>query len=468
MCPDKMKTFLLIISCFACLTSWGTGPEKRPPDVVFIVIDTLRRDHVSCYNYNRPTTPELDKVAGEGARFDQAIAASSWTLPSVMSIFTSLPSSEHKLVDLVYCLPSALTTLAAEFKKAGYATAGVTANPFTSGKFGFSRGFDFYDDLTVIQWGGDLLLGAEDPRQLRPQTAPPSSDRVNQVAVSWVKKRNRDQPVFLFLHYLDPHDDYIPPSPYNRQFIDPAYDGKCSGFGIRSLVIPSLLPRDKQQLIGLYDGEIRFTDECIGQLMGYLRASGLYDHAITVIVADHGEEFWDHGGMIHGHSLYDELIRVPLIIRYPGKITSGMVVKGQVSHLDIMPTVLDLAGLPIPAQCQGKSLLSVIEGRGTLPVGRPAYMESFCLGKKLRGVRTSSQKIVEQLHDNRTLMFDLLGDPLEQHNLFGTERAGEFAELNRQFGAWKQAVATQTNSPVEQAELSPRLRRQLQSMGYAH
>jgi arylsulfatase A-like enzyme len=463
-----MKVYIQLLVSFACLAVWGAEPEERPPNVILIVVDTLRRDHVSCYNYGRPTTPELDKVASEGVRFDQAIASSSWTLPSVMSIFTSLPPSVHKLVDQAYTLPSAFTTLAMELKKAGYATAGITANPITSSKFGFGRGFDFYDDLTVIQWGGDPLLGSENLNPLRPKTAPPSSDRINQVAVSWVKKHNREKPGFLFLHYLDPHDDYTPPSPYNRQFTDPAYDGKCFGFNIRSIVIPNLLPQDKQQIVGLYDGEIRFTDECIGQLMGYLAASGLSDNAITVIVADHGEEFWDHGGMIHGHTLFDELVRVPLIIRYPGKITAGMVVKGQVSHLDIMPTVLDLAGLPIPAQCQGQSMRPFIEGRSALPCGRPAYMESFCVGKNLRGVRTQSQKIVEQLHDNRTLMFDLAGDPLEQHNLFGTERAREFAELGVQFGVWKQAAAAQTNAPAEKADLSPRLRRQLQSMGYAH
>jgi arylsulfatase A-like enzyme len=465
---NRIGLFLLLIVCFGILSAWGGKPEDRPPNVIFIVIDTLRRDHVGCYNYERPTTPELDKIAGEGVRCNQAIAASSWTLPSVMSIFTSLPPSLHKLVDPACRLPSAFTTLAAELKKAGYATAAITSNPLTSSKFGFSRGFDFYDDITVIHQVGDLFLGAEDFRHVRPKSAPPTSDRINQVALSWLKKHNRDKPFFLFLLYLDPHDDYTPPPPYDGQFTDSDYEGKYSGMGTRNLVVPNLSPEDKRQIIGLYDGEIRFTDHYIGRIMEHLKVSGLCDNAITVVVADHGEEFWDHGGMFHGHTLYEELVRVPLIIRYPGRIPAGLVVKEQVSHLDIMPTILDMAGLPIPAQCQGQSLRPSLEGRSKLPSGRPAYMETFCAGKNLRGVRTPSQKIVEQLHDNRTLMFDLVGDPFEQHNLFGTERAREFVELGAEFGLWKQAVAAQTNAPVEQAELPPPLLRKLQSMGYAH
>lgn len=465
---DKIRFFVLLVECLVCLSAWGTQPVDRPPNVIFIVIDTLRRDHVGCYNYERPTTPELDKIAGEGVRCDQAIAASSWTLPSVMSIFTSLPPSLHKLVDSAYRLPATFTTLASEFKKAGYQTAGITSNPITSSRFGFGRGFEFYDDITVIYRVDDLFLGAVDPRQSRPSGFNPASDRVNQLALKWFDKRIRDKPLFLFLLYLDPHDDYTPPPPYDRQFTDSGYIGKCSRMGARHLVVPNLSPEDKRQIIGLYDGEIRFTDDYIGRIMERLKASGVCDNAITVVVADHGEEFWDHGGMFHGHSLYEELVRVPLIIRYPGRIPAGKVIKEQVSQLDIMPTILDMAGLPIPAQCQGRSLRPVLTGQSEISKGRPAYMETFCAGKNLRGIRTPSQKIVEQLHDNRTLMFDLVGDPLEQHNLFGTARAREFLELNTQFGAWKQAVAMHTNATAEQAELPPHLLRQLQTMGYAH
>jgi arylsulfatase A-like enzyme len=462
----KKCLWLVAWSCLVFGASPEAGAETRLPNIIFIVVDSLRRDHVGCYNYDRPTTPAIDRIAAGGARCDQAVSSSNWTLSSVMSLFTSLPPAMHRLLEANCRLPSSFTTLAAELRKAGYETEGITSNPLTSGKFGFSRGFGFYDDFSVIYKVDDLVLGnSRGPMWARREA--PTSEAVNQIALMRLNKDRNDSPLFLFLLYLDPHFDYTPPPPYDRQFTDPAYDGRQTGMDIRDMVPEVLSAADRRHLVALYDGEIRYTDDCIGALLEHLQSANLGENTITIVTSDHGEEFWEHGGMRHGHTLYDELVRVPLVIRYPGKIRGGTVVREQVSHLDIMPTVLDLAGLPIPAQCQGRSIRPLLEGRAGSWVDRPAYMESTADNKRLRGARTPSQKIVEQVALEKTHLFDLAADPGEQNDLSAPGRTEGFSELTSRFASWKRGMESCARVTAEPAEVSPRLRRQLQTMGYA-
>lgn len=444
------------------------GGEKKP-NIVFIVIDTLRWDHMGCYGYKRATTPTLDRIAAEGARFEYAIASSSWTMPCVMSMFTSVPPSRHGVTSSSRSLDDIFTTLAVELKKGGYQTAGITSNPLTHGKFGYSRGFDIYDDSTII-FNVSLDFFEDKGNPLRGIHNAPSSDEVTRQARSWLnEKRRSDRPFFLHLLYFDPHYDYMPPSPYDEMFTQATYQGDQTGAGITSLEGKKLSKEDQEHIIGLYDGEIRYADDYIGKLMEDLKKTGLYDDTVIVITGDHGDEFWDHGGVAHGHTLYDELIRIPLIVRYPKLIKGGAVLRKQAAHIDLMPTLLDIAGLPIPAQCQGRSLRSLLEGRPGGFSEQPAFSEVE-IHSEMKSIRSPTQKIVERNNGLVKDMYSLFDDPKEQQDLSRTKRAQEFEPLNREFQAWKKtmAVGTKAARTVAPSDLDPRLLQQLRSLGYIH
>ena len=444
----------------------GRAAAADKPNILFIVVETLRRDHVGCYGYRRATTPTLDRMASEGARFDQAIGTASWTIPTVMSMFTSLPPEVHGVVSHACCLADGATTLAAELRRAGYQTAGITSTPSTNGKFGFDRGFEFYDDYTIVLDAGlDLAGDGEPPKAISER---PTGEQLTRLAVAWLSgKRDRAKPFFLHLFYFDPHYDYLPPPPYDRMFVDPGNRSAQTGRGIRQLKDRPLAPEDREKVVGLYDGEVRYTDDQIGLVLEELGAQGLMDKTVVVIGGDHGDEFWDHGGTTHGHTLYDELVRVPLLVRYPERIGAGTVVREQVSHIDVMPTVLELAGVPVPAQCMGRSLVPPLEGRTKGFGDRPAFMSTRA-DALLDGARTPTQKIVEAVGWGRTAMYALSEDPREKHDLSGTDRAAEFNGLRAKLDEWRKQAAvrgSQARKP-RGPQLDPELIRQLRSLGY--
>ena len=307
--------------------------------------------------------------------FDQAIAPSSWTMPSLAGLFTSAPGAVHGVREATNCLSRQVTTLTGELRANGYQTAGIMSNPMLHRDFGFGVGFDYYDDYTV-RFGADLLDSGK-----RPATANDAvtGDAVTRLALGWLKeKRDKGKPFFLYAFYFDPHYDYIPPPPYDRMFTDPDYHGAQRGRGIEVLRTNSaaLTEEDRKNIVALYDGEIRSTDEQIGKLLEALKADGLLDETIVVVTGDHGEEFWERGSIGHGRTLYEEVIRVPLIIRHPGLVKKPAVIREQVSLIDVMPTLFDALHVPIPAQCTGKSLLPLIAGDSREFKERPLFVET--------------------------------------------------------------------------------------------
>ena len=452
---------LLIAFALACRPAYAASPN-----VLLIVVESLRYDHLSGNGYSRPTTPCLDRLAAEGAAFRLAFAASNWTMPSVMSLHTSTPPAVHGLTASNRRLTQGLATLAGAFRQAGYATAGIVSNPLLNGKFGFARGFDLYDDFTIVnEVGVDFVEGDTVQPTLHQRDV---SDQVTRQARNWLRRRDPSRPFFLFVFYFDPHYDYTPLPAYAAMFSDPDYNGAQDGKGITALQGKPLTASDKAQLMALYDAEIRYTDEHIGALLQAVDTAGLRDRTITVVTADHGEEFWDHGGVAHGHTLYDELVHVPWIIRYPPRIPAGAVVGVQVTHLDLMPTLLDLAGLPVPAQCEGHSLVSVAEGKAPAADAPPAFFASQARGR-VAGARTPALKLVEREGAPNPEMYAVRDDPQERTNLYGTAREQEFAALNREFQQWKERMTLAANSakPEPPIKLDAQLVRQLRSLGYA-
>jgi arylsulfatase A-like enzyme len=387
---------------------WGTPAltttEQDAPLVVLYLVDTLRADHTTPYGYTRDTTPELLSFSRDAVLFENPIVTASWTKPSVASIFTSLLPGRHRAVQLRDSLEPGLVTLAELLSAKGYATGAAIANSviYSDGTH-FDQGFDFFAGL---HGEGD-----------RPSKLVDAA-KVVDTALEWVDAR-RGLPTFLYVHTMDPHVPYAPPAPFNRMFephpieghpgVDPRTDYKE--------------PLDRERLIAQYDGSIAYGDREFGRLVRELKARDLYDRALVIFMADHGEEFQDHGQWLHGRSVFDELIRVPLIVKWPGGRDAGRRVTQQVQSVDILPTILRNEGLEVPPSpvISGRPLQEVLEGETPT---RPAVSEISHRGIVAHGMRTDRDKYVRSFSPQEyEAYFDLTQDPREQHNRI--ESAGE-------------------------------------------
>ena len=383
---------------------WG-GPaivtDTRAPLVIVYLVDTLRADHTGPYGYARDTTPELDRFAQDAVVFDQAIASASWTKPSVASLLTSLPPGRHRAVQLRDRLDDAVLTLPEMLQAKGYATGAVIANSVIYLKeANFQQGFDYFEGLH-----------GEEGRPSKIVEAAPLVDR----ALAFLDAR-RGLPTFLYVHTMDPHVPYTPPAPFDRRYEPHPTEGH-PGQDPRTDYHE---PLDRERLIAQYDGEIAYGDHELGRFLRELRARGLYDDALVVFLADHGEEFLDHGQWLHGRSVFDELVRVPLLVKWPGRRGAGQRVAGQVQVVDVLPTVLQSLGLPLPPAeaIVGRPLLTGATGTES---EREALSEISHRGIVAFGLRTSADKYVRRFSpESDELYFDLAKDPREQTSAFGT------------------------------------------------
>jgi arylsulfatase len=354
----------------------GQGPvalpgPSAPPSVVLVLIDALRADRLGAYGHDRPTSPEMDRLAARGVRFAHVSAPSSWTPPSMASILTSLTVGRHGLVEKGQGLPPDLTRLPARLRDAGYRTAAFTTNPWLKPSFGFSDGFDEYFDLDRLGLARRLLgvqlknwvLERAGRIRIPPELVPEAAE-VTQRGLRWMSE-NGDRPFFLYLHYMDVHSPYDAVAPFHGRF--------CSGHetGVPDHILEADFRRGRyagdeavlDHVKELYDEEILATDASIGRLADGMREMGLDASTLLIITADHGEEFYEHGGVMHGRTLYQEVVEVPLIAVAPAR--AGLppaIVEERVSTLDIFPTVLEMAGLPVPGGIAGLSLAGRLGG----------------------------------------------------------------------------------------------------------
>lgn len=389
------------------------------PNVVLVSIDTLRPDHLGCYGYSRATSPNIDRLAAEGARFQTVVSSAPWTLPAHTAMFTGLADSVHKVLDTTDRLAPSRYTLAERLKDVGYQTAGFFSGPYLHPVFGLSQGFDSYTDCTSY---ADLNKSTAEKIGMvegKPIWDKMHADITNPHVVASVKEwlgTKPQAPFFLFIHMWDVHFDFIPPPPYDKMF-DPDYDGDITGenFFFNPRVVATMPKRDLEHLIALYDGEIAWTDHCLGEILDDLRQRGLYDNSIIVITADHGTAFFEHGLKAHRNALYDEVIRIPLIIRAPGRVPAGAVVSTQARTIDILPTIIDLLELP-SAQVMGQSLKPALSG-ATLARDDAAVSELYSMGMRMRSYRRTDRKLIQDEAANQSVAFDLGADPQELHPL---------------------------------------------------
>lgn len=446
---SRIAVVLLLVVLAFRLTTWiGVRLNSHEGfNVVIIGVDTLRADHTGCYGYRRATSPAIDLIADEGLLFERAFATTSWTLPSFHSIMTSLYPSSHGVVGPNRRLDRSPVTIAEILKDNGYRTAGFISGPFLKAIYGFAQGFDVYEES--VSSASHIACDADI-----------TSPGLNEQVLRWLRKNSEDR-FFLFIHYWDPHNDYIPPAPYDRMF-DPYYEGAMDGTDIRwgPKVSIETDRRDVEHIVALYDGEIAWTDNHIGEVMAALGSLGLDDDTIIVVVSDHGEEFLEHGGKLHGMTLYNEVIHVPLVFRVPG-MSGHLTFQTAVSLLDVMPTVLDILDIDVPTPVHGRSLLPVIRGERPAEESRKIYSE---LGTHLAALMRGRWKLLYDADFERFELYDLVADYGETRNLAGADSAA-FTELAGILSEWLRAKRSESHIGPN-VLMDDKTTRQLKALGY--
>jgi arylsulfatase A-like enzyme len=372
--------------------------EARADSAIVVLIDTLRASKLRIYEpRSRVETPALDQFAREAAVFEHAQSPENWTKPSVASILTSLTPTTHNTKEQSSMLPASALMVSEVFQEAGFATASFIANGYVSDRFGFKQGWDHYTNYI---------------REERNTEARNVFDE----AMAWIE-RHKDERFFAYVHTIDPHVPYDPPADILRMYDPDEYSGPISprrtGLQLEDVKRGrlTLTPRDVRRLEALHDGEITYHDRHFARFIERLRELGLYDRIVMVVTADHGEEFNEHGSFGHGHSVYQELLHVPLIVRWNGVIAPRRIAP-TVSTLDIAPTLLEATGLPIPDVFEGRSLLST--ARGVLRPG-PAVAFSDKLDDR-RVATAAGYKLI--VRGNLTWsFFDLRRDPDERQQI---------------------------------------------------
>ncbi len=427
------------------LRAWRPTPA-RPPNVVLVSIDTLRADHLSAYGRGAETSPTIDAVARAGVRFANAYSTSSWTAPAVVSMLTATLPSQHGVIHGVErsgalfgqeTIPEDIPVVAEILRQRGYQTFGVTANVHLDGDFGFARGFDRYDQIGFVD-----------------------ADRVLETVRTWKATRRADRPYFAWVHFLDPHEPYEPREPWLTQFLGgrPRHAELDRTTPVRKLETMPLTDDALAYLEALYDSEIRHTDEHVKALFAEL---GVTDDDLVIVVSDHGEEFRDHGSFGHGQTLYEDNVRVPLVVRFPDRRFAGRVVDVPVSIMDVLPTIADVTGAAAPAQLAGRSLLGAV--RGGAPEPRAIVLHLARRGIRLRAIVADGWKlIVDPRTPESARLFDLRADPGEttDHVASEPERADQ---LRRTLVA---AIGTDDAPPGTRHAVSPEQLRALKALGY--
>ena len=334
----------------------GSDTAGKSPNVLVIVLDTTRAEYFSCYGHDVPTTPHLDQLAAEGIRFDQTIATDNWTLPSHASLFTGLYPSECQATSITNHLPEHNLTLAERLKQAGYWTGAVVHNAWISQERGFSQGFDDF----VEMWRQENRP-AGDSRGLTGEQK--GVDRAIQWIDDWHSGRSSGsgQPFLLFANFNIAHLPYTPPASVRERFLPSAVADE--GRVRRMMQVVGMWPhlagrlvlddQDFEVLARLYEAELSRADDYVGQLMAALEERSLTDDTLVIVTSDHGENLGDHGMIDHLLSMYDSTLRIPMIMRLPGRIPPGTVSPDLASLVDVAPTVTHLCGLSSDDQATG-------------------------------------------------------------------------------------------------------------------
>ncbi len=433
----------------------GAPTDRQRPNILVYLVDTLRADHLGCYGYERPTSPRLDAFAEEAMLFENSQAQTPWTRASVASMLTGMWPQSHGTNGDDDALSEEAVTLAESLGAVGYRTVAITGNGNAARVAGFAQGFDYFKYL----------------RNLRPDDPLATSADLNEAVFAWLDDNaEQQQPFLLWVHTIDPHAPYDPPEPFRSTFAAQVVDPQLGSIatiqklnGQKESVSPQIIA----DLRALYDAEIAANDASFGALLDDLERRGLYEDLVVVFLSDHGEEFYDHGGWTHGKTLHSEMLDTPLLFRLPGA-TGGQRSTNIVQHVDLMPTLLEVAGAPRPEAVQGRSFLPLVlapqaaqwvdQGMGFLDLrGRRGH--SFIDGQwKLIQYEAAEVEGFPELYDRRQ-------DRLETTNLapMEPEQARFLAALRRRLEARLEAGLGP--AMVDQAERA-KVEAELRALGY--
>ncbi|MCQ9206269.1 MAG: sulfatase-like hydrolase/transferase [Omnitrophica bacterium] len=417
-----LVAFVALLNLVIAVDAGVNAPKG--PNVIILLSDSLRRDHMGLYGYGRDTTPNIDRFAKDCVVFKNAISQCSWTSPAVASLFTSLYSSVHGVIShrerKADCLNHKLVTIAEALKEKGFQTAAFIASPQICKGLLWDQGFDKFKRIATM----DVFLNAK-----------PRASELNRLSLEWIAK-NKGKPFFVYIHYMDTHYPYIPPQPYDSAFKSDvtrkmntkeasAMHGVSGKDGQSS---------DLSYYIDKYDGEILYMDHMIGQFLGELKRYGLADNTVIVVTSDHGEGFFEHGFCGHGHTLYNEEIDIPLIIKVPESIGLKGAVYRKVGLIDILPSIMHVIGSKFSYyDINGINILD--SSVDTVPKNRAIFSE---LDHKitLRAIKKFNYKAIYAPSEEKVELYDFENDPRETDNI--VESYSEKSdELQEEIDAWQ-------------------------------
>jgi choline-sulfatase len=431
-------------------------------NVVVLLIDTMRADFLRTNNEKtKVKTPVLEQLAKEGVVFDAAQSPENWTKPSVASVLTGLYPMTHGTKQSESRLSDSALMVSEVLKGAGFATGTFLANGYVSDKFGFKQGWDHYTNY--IRENKSTL-----------------AENVFKDAGDWVEKQ-KDKRFFAYIQTIDPHVPYDPPAEFLKLYDAGDYTGP-----VRPRLTPQQLEdakaspakitfsaRDREYLVSLYNGEVSYHDHHLGTFIERLKKLGLYDQTVFVIVSDHGEEFYDHSSYGHGHSVYQELLHVPFIVRWPGVVPAARHIEETVSTVDVSPTILSAVGVPVPDVMEGHD--RVAHMRGEVPTGPAVAFSDFLDDRRV--IRAGRWKLI--LRGLNVTLFDLQTDPSEKTELdpqkhpvamrYCRTLLGQFMGAADR-GDWLSANQTRKSVVLKQeaAEMDDATKAGLKALGYAN
>jgi arylsulfatase A-like enzyme len=477
----------------------ATGPKR--PNVLVIVLDTVRADHLSVYGYPRPTTPGLERLAAEGVVFEQALAPAPWTLPSHATLFTGLYPAQHGSGRLHPRLDGHLVTLTELLAQQGYQTVGFSNNSWVSRATNFDQGFEYFEDFKGIWrvWRSISRLTAAQiyqhffPVQLHGDRSG-GAGRTNAAIRRWFDSRHdAGRPFFLFINYLDAHFPYHAPEPFRTKFVEPGHlrfatellDAEAQDEADFTPPPIDWDPAKWGALSDLYDGELAYLDAMVSELLADLRRRGLLDQTLVVITSDHGEHLGEHSLFLHRFSVYEPTLRIPLLMRLPGRLPAGLRTSNWVGLTDVLPTVLRLVDVRVPIEVAGELPgQSLVGSPVSVPPDRMLIGDYEVPSNLLPRYRRRTKVSAEQEHyfqrglrsvhhenwkfiwatDGRHELYDLSRDSGETNNLVTQlpEQAAAMQAGLQERLAGMSAIGGQEQTP----ELDPETREQLRALGY--
>ncbi len=516
---------LIGLAMLAAPAGASGGPATKRPTVLLVTIDTIRADRVGCYGHDRRTTPVIDRLAGQGLLFREAVATVPLTTPSHTSIFTGLHPRSHAVLGNSWRLGDSFTTLAERFRESGYRTAAFVSAVVLDPRCGLDRGFGHYsalprpgpdDAMSIPRPGGPPAEGSAPGRTRRMTGRQRPGNETVDAALAWMDSQQGKAPLFVWVHLYDPHQPYDPPQPYLELFgpergerslstiLRPGFDEPefehreervqrdmarrrervpPSHRDPRSMITAtSLTDSERQRIDELYDGEVAFADFQVGRLLAWLKGRGLYDGTVVAVMGDHGETLGEHHDYYgHHHVLYDTSLRIPMALRLPGG-ADGQIRSAAASTVDLFPTLLHAAGLAKHAGLDGRDLLRVTAGRplycetylGIRPRHMPDDFERrpltgrFATGIHQHAVRDGRWKLMlANGGDTSPQLYDLEADPGEQTDVAGSHQDLTRALL-RHWQRWCEthALPQRDRSHRPDPVVDEEMREKLRQLGY--